>query len=113
MLAGCGSEAAAESVYHGAGVKQVFEGAEGRRRRCRVMWGRRGQIGPIGGDQRFAAVRQDQNEKQSAVAMDRPQNRERLTFERMAGADNCDSLGKVLVMGSVSYVPLRPFLTTS
>jgi len=28
-----------------------------------------------------------------------------LTVERMASTDNRDSLGKVLMMGSVSYVP--------
>ena len=37
---------------------------------------------------------------------DRPKNPERLTVERMASTDNRDSLGKVLMMGSVSYVPL-------
>jgi hypothetical protein len=40
------------------------------------------------------------------VPKDRPKNPERLTVERMASADNRDSLGKVLMMGSVSYVPL-------
>ena len=42
---------------------------------------------------------------------DRPKNPERLTVERMASADNRDSLGKVLMMGSVSYVPSIVFRT--
>jgi hypothetical protein len=38
ILAGDGSEAAEESVYQGAGVKQVFERAEGYGRRCSERW---------------------------------------------------------------------------
>jgi hypothetical protein len=38
ILAGDRSEAAEESVYHGAGVKQVFERAEGCCGRCRERW---------------------------------------------------------------------------
>jgi len=103
------SEAAKESIHDGAGVKQVFERAEGCRRRCRGGLGRGGQIGPIGGDQRFTAIRQDQNEMQSAMTMDIPKNSERLAFERMAGTDNGDSRGEVVMMGSVSYVPSTRF----
>jgi len=39
------------------------------------------------------------------MPMDIPKNSERLAFERMAGTDNGDSFGEVLMMGSVSYVP--------
>jgi len=107
------SEAAKESIHDGAGVKQVFERAEGCRRRCREGLGRGDQIGPIGGDQGFTAIRQDQNELQSAMPMDVPKNSERLAFEGMAGTDNGDSLGEVVMMGSVSYVPSIRFPTTS
>ncbi len=109
VLAGCGSEAAEESVDHGAGVKQVFERAQGHRRRCREGLCRQGQIGPRGRDQRFTAVRQDEEEQRLTFAMQGPQNAERLAFERMASTDNRDSLGKVLMMGSVSYVPSKLF----
>jgi hypothetical protein len=112
VLAGCGSEAAEESVYHGAGVKQVFEGAEGRRRRCREGLCRRGQVGPIGRNQRFTAVRQDEHEQPSTFAMQGPQNAERLAFEWMAGTDNGDLLRKVLMMGSVSWLPSTTSITT-
>jgi len=83
VLAGCRSEADEESVYHGAGVKQVFERAEGRRRECREGLCRRGQIGPIGRNQRLTAVRQDEHEQPSTFAVQRPQKVERLAFERM------------------------------
>ncbi len=102
VLAGCGSEAAEESVYHGAGVKQVFERTQGHRRRCREGLCRQGQIGPRGRDQRFTAVRQDEEEQRLTFAMQGPQNAERLAFERMAGTDNGDLLREVLMMGSVS-----------
>jgi hypothetical protein len=105
------SEAAKESIHDGAGVKQVFERAEGCHRRCGEGLGRRGQIGPIGGDQRFTAIRQNQNQMQSAMPMDVPKNSERLAFERMAGTDNGDSLEEVVMMGSVSYVPLGRWIT--
>jgi hypothetical protein len=38
--------------------------------------------------------------------MHRPENVERSAFERMANADNSYLLRKVLMMGSVSWVPL-------
>ena len=38
--------------------------------------------------------------------MHRPENVERLAFERMPRSDDGDLFGKVLMMGSVSYVPL-------
>jgi hypothetical protein len=41
--------------------------------------------------------------------MHRPENTERLAFERMPRSDNADLFGKVLMMGSVSYVPLIVF----
>jgi hypothetical protein len=37
--------------------------------------------------------------------MHRPENVERLTFERMSRSDNGDLFRKVLMMGSVSYIP--------
>src|SRR2546429_5702702 len=37
--------------------------------------------------------------------MHRPNNSERFAFERMARTNNRDSLRKVLMIGSVSYVP--------
>jgi hypothetical protein len=71
------NEAAEESIYDGACVKQVFL----RAKRCglirsdgnvRLRNGRK--IRPVGRDQRLTAVGQDQKEKQSAVPMDSPKN---------------------------------------
>jgi len=111
VLAGCRSEAAEESVYQGTGAEQVFERAEAGRRRCRDGLCRGGQIGPFGRDQRFAAVGQNQHEKESTFAMHRSKNAERLAFKRMPGTDDADSFGKVLMMGSVSWFPSTPYRT--
>ena len=43
--------------------------------------------------------------------MHRPENVERLAFERMPRSDDGDLFGKVLMMGSVSYVPSTMFST--
>jgi hypothetical protein len=85
-------------------MKQVFQRAKRCGLFCTDSTTRHGgrKIRPVGRDERFTAVGQDQNEMQSAVPMDRPQNSERFTFERMASTDNRDSLRKVLMMGSVS-----------
>ncbi len=44
--------------------------------------------------------------------MHRPKNVERLAFKRMPRSDNGDLFGKVLMMGSVSYVPSIESITT-
>jgi len=62
----------------------------------------RSQVGPISRNQRFAAIGQDQDEKETTFAVHRPENVERAAFERMANTDNSDRLGKMLMMGSVS-----------
>ena len=83
-------------------MQQVFQRAKsGRDGRREGLCGR-GEVGPIGGNQRFTAIGQDQDEKEPTFAMHRPENVERAAFERMANADNSDRLGKVLMMGSVS-----------
>jgi hypothetical protein len=93
-------------------VKQVFERAEGRRRECREGLCRRGQIGPIGRNQRLTAVRQDEHEQPSTFAVQRPQKVERLAFERMARTDDGDLFREVLMMGSVSWFPSIRFPTS-
>ena len=102
------SEATKESVHDGTRVKQVFQRGEGcrsmRREGARRLCSR-GKICPVHRDQRFTAIGQDQNEMQSTFAMHRPKNVERPAFERMASTDNGNSLGKVLMMGSVSWLP--------
>ena len=46
------------------------------------------------------------------MPMDGLKNSERFTFEWMTPANNRDFLGKVLMMGSVSYSPLTMFSIT-
>ena len=41
--------------------------------------------------------------------MHRPENVERAAFERVASAENSDLLWKVLMMGSMSWVPSTLF----
>jgi len=103
------SEAAEESVYEGTRVKQVFQRAEGCGSLCRanlLRLSKRGKIRPVHRDQRFTAIGQDQNEMQSTLAMNRSKNVERPAFEWMASTDDGNSLRKVLMMGSVSCLPL-------
>jgi hypothetical protein len=99
------NEAAKESIYDGACMKQVFQGAK----RCglirtdstvRLLGGR--NVRPVSRDERFTSVGQDQQEMQSTMPMDGLKNSERFTFEWMTRPDNRDSLRKVLMMGSVS-----------
>ncbi|MDX6463096.1 MAG: hypothetical protein QOE55_6793 [Acidobacteriaceae bacterium] len=98
------NDAAEESVNDGACVKQVLQGSERCRRLCRKRFRRlccRPQVSPGRRDHGLAAIGQDQNQHQSALSVCRPKNVERFTFKRMPSADNCNSLGKVLLMGSV------------
>jgi len=98
------NDAAEESVNDGACVKQILQGAERFRRLCRKRFLRlcfRGQVSPIRRDHGLAAIGQDQDQHQSAISVCRPKDAERFTFKRMPSADNCNSLGKVLMMGSV------------
>ena len=98
------NDAAKQSVNDGACVKQILQGAERFRRLCRKRFLRlscRGQVSPVRSDHGLAAVGQDQNRRQSAFSVCRPRNVQRFTLKRMPSADNCNSLGKVLMMGSV------------
>ena len=102
------NEAAEESVYDGTRVKQVFHRAEGCGRLCRVnllSLCRRRKICPVHRNQRFTAIGQNQNEMQSTLTMHRSQNVERPALERMASTDDGHSFRKVLLMGSVSWLP--------
>jgi hypothetical protein len=64
-----------------------------------------GKVRPVCRIERFTAVGQDQNEMQPTVAMRWSKNGERFTFKGMVRTNNGDSLGQVLMMGSVSRFP--------
>jgi hypothetical protein len=92
---------------HTAGVQQVRY----RPKRCRCGDFRlRGgiQVGPGRWDERPRAVRQNQNEIQRAVASHPAQQRQRLTFQRVAGSDDRDCGRVPLEVGSV--LPFRSIL---
>ena len=108
-----GFEAAQQSVDQGAGLKQLCKGTEagalGRgcavaRSRCPDS-GRRLQVGPLGGNERAALVRQDQQEVQTAVALRPAQKIQGLALERMVGSGDGDRWRKTLEVGSVSWCP--------
>ena len=62
----------------------------------------RDKIRPVSGDQRLTAIGQDQDEIHSPFATHRSKKLKRPSLKRMTRADDRDSLGKVLMMGSVS-----------
>ena len=104
----CGRKAVEESVGDGTCVKQVLYGSQrccGMQRENLTRLSYRCKVCPVGGDHRLTAIGQDQDEIQWSVAMYCPQNLERSCFKRMATSDNRDPLGKVLMMGSVSWLP--------
>ena len=95
-------------------MQQVFQRAKGCGRACRRedLYGR-GEVGPIGGNQRFTAIGQDQDEKELTLPMHRPENVEGPAFERVASTENSDLLWEVLMMGSMSWVPSIVSITTA
>jgi hypothetical protein len=84
-------------------MKQVFQRAE-----CYNVTdngsrvGRRCTISPVRRDHRFAAIGQDQNKIAPPLATHRCPNGKGLALKGMTNAGYSDSLGKVLMMGSVS-----------
>src|SRR5438270_13569628 len=87
-----------------AGVQQIGYGAE--RCRCNCLTWRGGiQVGPGGWDERAGPVGQNQDEVQLAMAPHPAKQRQRLTFQRMAGSNNGDLSRVALEVGSV--LPFR------
>ncbi len=71
--------------------------------------GRRFQVGPLGGNERAALVRQDQQKVQTAVALRPAQKVQGLALERMVCSGDGNRLRKTLEVGSVSWCPLMTF----
>jgi hypothetical protein len=103
-------KAVEESVHHRACLQQIGERAEVVRHGGDCAGGNRGrrvqhgQIGPIGGDQRTAAIRKDQEQAQ-AVASHLPHDLQAHTFEGVTLADDRYPAWKLTEMGSVSTYP--------
>ena len=97
------SGAAQESIGKAAKTQEVIQGAdEWRILRCA---GRILEVGPVGGDQRLASVRQNENELQAVRHACLPEDLQRLSFERMMRTRDGHAFGEVLMMGSVSWFP--------
>ncbi|HAZ08993.1 MAG TPA: hypothetical protein DCZ01_10865, partial [Elusimicrobia bacterium] len=70
------------------------------------------QIRPRGGNQGLAAVGEDEEELEDAVAMKPIQNLECLALEWMALSDDGDPGREVPEVGSVSCISSAPWTTT-
>jgi hypothetical protein len=94
--------AALERIGQIAKTQEVIQRADELRalRRRRIF-----EVSPIGGDQRFASIRQNENELQSIGHVRVPQYLQRLSLERMMRTGNRDSLWKVPEVGSVWWFP--------
>jgi hypothetical protein len=88
-----------ESVNEAVEPQQVLQGPDQLRFRIRA-WGRF-EIGPFSGNQRLAAVRQDENELQAAAHVRMPEDLQGPSFERMMWTRDLHSLGEVPRVGSV------------
>jgi hypothetical protein len=95
---------AQKSIDEAAKVQQIVQ----RTDEVRSLWCGVGgvvEVGPIGGDQRFAAVGQDEHELQAGRHARLAQDLQRLSLEWVMRARDSDAFRKVLMMGSVWWLP--------
>ena len=71
------------------------------------------KVGPIRRDEGSCSVGQDENQAEAPGAVGKTHDIERLTRQGVAFADDADLGRKILEVGSVSYLPSRPFRTGS
>jgi hypothetical protein len=62
-------------------------------------------VGPRGGNERSAAIRQDDEYEQHAASLDTADHRQRLPLERMARSNDRHIIRMIVEMGSVSPLP--------
>ena len=105
------TEPVKQSVHDGADSKQVADRTECLR--LLALLGPRFQVGPGSRDQALAAVRQDQEKVERAVAAHPSQQWQLPALERVVGTEDPDGRRKVLEVGSVSCFPSRRFRMTS
>jgi len=91
--------AAQKSINEVAKTQQVIQRADQHRGLWRA--GRSLEIRPVGGDQRFTAVWQNENELQATRHAGLTEDLQRLSMERMMRARDGHAFGEVSVMGSV------------
>ena len=90
---------AQQSIDEAAKTQQVIPRADEHRSLRRAGGGLK--VCPVGGDQRLAAVGQDEHELPAVGHADLPQDLQRLSMERMMRTRDSDTFGEVLMMGSV------------
>ena len=105
-----GRELEQESIDQAAEAQQILQGADELRvlRRAGVGF----EIRPFRGDQRLAAVRQNENELQTAAQVRVPEDLQRPSFEGVMRAGDDHSLREVLTVGSVWWFPSITFSIT-
>jgi hypothetical protein len=104
------SHAAQESIDELTETKQILARADP----FAIRWiGRSVKVRPIGGDQRFTSVRQNENELQAAGHARVPEDFQTLSFEGMMRARDRHPPWKVLKMGSVGRFPSIESITTN
>jgi hypothetical protein len=96
--------AAQERIGKTAKTQEVIQRADKLRALQRA--GRILEVGPIGGDQRFASIRQNENELQSTGHACLSEDLQRLSLEGVMWTSNGHSFREVLMMGSVWWFPL-------
>jgi len=101
--------AAQERIGKTAKTQEVIQRADKLRALRRA--GRIFEVGPIGGDQRFASIRQNEKELQSIGHACLSEDLQRLSLEGVMRTSNGHSFREVLMMGSVWWFPSIPFHT--
>jgi hypothetical protein len=103
---------AQKSIDEAAKVQQVVQ----RTDEFRSLWHGVGgvvEVGPVGGNQRFATVGQDEHELQAGRHVRLAQDLQRLSLEWVMRARDGDAFRKVLMMGSVWCLPSTGLITIS
>jgi hypothetical protein len=99
----CIGSAAQESIDETAKTHQIIQRTDERR----ILWrgGTGLEVRPVGGDQRFTSVRQNEDELQAARHARLAENLKRLSLEGVMRAGDGHALWKVLTVGSVWCFP--------
>ena len=90
----------------------MFQGPD-QFRFLRQGWRGGGEVGPLGWNVRFTAIRQNDDEEQLTVFIQMPKDLERLSFERMMAARDGDPVWIVPDVGSLRWFPSIQFRKTS
>jgi hypothetical protein len=101
---------AQQGIDEVAQTQQIIERADEFRSLRRA--GGSVEVGPIGGDQRLTAVRQNEHELQAARHVGLPKDLKRLSLEWMMRTRDGYAFGEVLMVGSVWWFPSTTSVTS-